>query len=446
MKDKNIYKRALQSAWPSVLESFFIALAAMIDTIMVSSLGSYAVAAVGLTNQPKFIAFAIFFSINTAVSALVARRKGQNDKRGANTVFSSAFVASIVLCILTTAFFLYFSSDIMRLAGSNKDTHEAAVKYFNIIIGGLIFNIIAMVINAGQRGSGNTKIAFTTNLTSSIVNVIFNYLLIGGNLGFPALGIEGAAIATVLGSAVAATMSVFSLFHKFTFIDIKYIFRKKISPKFDAIKSIFNLSSSFFIENIAMRVGFLATAISAANLGTDPFAAHNVGMSLLSIGFSFGDGMQVAAVALSGRALGMGEKEEAYNYGKVSQRIGLGISIALSLILLIFGRAILGNFFKEEHIIEMGLLINRFIMLILLLQISQIIYGGCLRAGGDVKFTLLVAIIAVTIIRTSVTLLFTMVFKLGLVGIWLGVLADQFSRFVLLRHRFHKKKWLDIAI
>lgn len=446
MKEKHIYKRALQIAWPSVLESFFIALAGMIDTIMVSSLGSYAVAATGLTNQPKFIAFAIFFSINTAVSALVARRKGQDDKKGANTVFSSAFAISIILCILTTALFIYFSSDILRLAGSNADTHDAAVKYFNIIIGGLIFNVIAMVINAGQRGSGNTKIAFTTNLTSSIVNVIFNYLLIGGKFGFPALGIQGAALATVLGAAVAAIMSLISLFHKFTFIDIKYIFRKKITPKLDAIKSIFNLSSSFFIENIAMRVGFLATAISAANLGTDPFAAHNVGMSLMSIGFSFGDGMQVAAVALSGRALGMGNKDEAFNYGRVSQKIGLTISVALSLILIVFGKQILGAFFQEEHIIEMGLLIIKFIMLILLLQISQIIYGGCLRSGGDVKYTLLVAIISVTIIRTSVTLFFTLVVELGLAGIWLGILSDQLARFILLRKRFHKKKWLDIAI
>ncbi len=78
IKEKKIYYRhAFQMAWPSVLESFFIAMAGLIDTYMVSSLGSFAVAAVGLTNQPKFIGFTLFFAINVAVSALVARRKGE---------------------------------------------------------------------------------------------------------------------------------------------------------------------------------------------------------------------------------------------------------------------------------------------------------------------------------------------------------------------------------
>lgn len=447
MKDKEQYKRAIQIAWPSVLESFFIAFAGMIDTFMVSRLGNSSVAAVGLTTQPKFIAFSIFFAINTAVSALVARRKGQEDKNGANVVFATAFIISILICIATITIFIFFSNDILSLSGSNPDTHVAASQYFNIIIGGMFFNIIAMVINSAQRGSGNTKIAFTTNLVSSIVNIIFNFLLIEGRFGFPRLEIQGAAIATVLGSAVATIMSIISLFNKFSFIDIKYIIRKKIKPKIESLKSIFNLSISIYLENIFMRVGFLVTAISAANLGTDPFAAYNVGMNLLSIGFSFGDGMQVAAVALSGRSLGIGDKEEAFKYGQICQRIGFFISIFLSLILIIFGKNIFRMFFgNQEHLLEMGIQITRLLIFILLLQISQIIYGGCLRSGGDVKYTLLAGIISVTIVRSLVTLLLINIFNLGLTGIFLGVLADQLARYIMLRHRFNKRKWLNIVI
>ena len=446
MSKKSYYMRALKIAWPSLLESFFIAFVGMIDTMMVSTLGSYAVAAVGLTTQPKFIAFAIFFSINAAVSALVARRKGEENKKEANVVFLTAAAISALLCALTIFIFIRYANEIMRLAGSNEETHVPAVQYFVIIIGGMVFNVIAMVINSAQRGSGNTKIAFTTNLTSSIVNVIFNYLLIGGNLGFPKLGIQGAALATIIGAAVSAIMSFISLFNKSTYVDLKYIIRRKLKPKFFALKSITNLSVSMYIENIFMRIGFLTTSISAANLGTDPFAAHNVGMNLLSIGFSFGDGMQVAAVALSGRALGMKDKEQAFNYGLICQRIGFIISIGLSAIMLIFSRQIVGSFFEDEEVIAMGQLILRYLVVILLLQVSQIIYGGCLRSGGDVKYTLLVAIISVSIIRSSVTLLLTNVFNLGLNGIWLGIVADQLARFVLLRHRFHTRKWLNIAI
>lgn len=446
MKDKLYYKRALQMAWPSVLESFFLAFAALIDTMMVATLGSYAVASVGLTNQPKFIAYAIFFAINTAVSALVARRRGQNDRKGANIVLITAISISAILCILITFITIYFSNDLMIFAGSNFETHDPAKKYFEIIIAGMIFNIIAMCINAAQRGTGNTKIAFTTNLTSSIINVIFNFLLINGNLGFPKLGIQGAAYATVLGSVISCLMSISSIFKIISFVNIKYIIKHKIKTKIEAAKSIFSLSISLFLENIFMRIGFLTTAITAAKLGTAAFAAHNAVMGLLSVSFSFGDGMQVAAVALSGNALGKEDKKLAFKYGHICQRIGLAMSIILSIILFIFSREIMMSFFKEEHIIDMGIMTIRFLMIILLLQIPQIIYGGCLRAGGDVKYTLISSIISVTIIRTGATILFTSVLGLGLMGIWIGIACDQLSRFILLRHRFKQGKWVDIKI
>ncbi|MGX7078261.1 MATE family efflux transporter [Globicatella sanguinis] len=228
MKDKVHYKTAISMAWPSVLESFFISLAAMIDTMMVGELGSFAIAAVGLTTQPKLIGLTVFFAINIAVSSLVARRRGQEDKRGANEVFLTALCLTVAASLIITAIFLYFADDIMHLTGSNHETHQASVNYLRIIMGGLIFNVIAMVINAAQRGSGNTRIAFFTNVTSSIVNIIFNYLLINGKLGFPALGIQGAAIATVLGTFVAMLMSIRSLYSPDSLIQIKYILDSKI--------------------------------------------------------------------------------------------------------------------------------------------------------------------------------------------------------------------------
>ena len=82
----------------------------------------------------------------------------------------------------------------------------------------------------------------------------------------------------------------------------------------------------------------------------------------------------------------------------------------------------------------------------MLLQISQIIFTGCLRAAGDVRYTLRVALIAVTGIRTLVTLLLVAVFHMGLAGVWLGVLSDQASRFLLMRRRFKQGKWVDLKI
>lgn len=443
---KSMTQKAISVAWPAMAESFFVTLAGMIDTMMVSALGSYAVAAVGLTNQPKFIALTLFFGINIAVSALVARRKGEQRQENANEILVTAFGLTMALCAVITTIFVVFAPQIMMAAGSNADTHEAAVEYFQIIMGGTLFNVLTMVINAAQRGSGNTRLSMTTNLTSSVVNVFFNYLLIGGNLGFPALGIRGAAIATVLGTVVSAGMAVFSLFRPNSYVRIPLMIRWKIRMTRESLRSIWKLAYNSSLENIAMRIGFLATALLAARLGTDEFAAHNIGMNILGLGFSFADGMQVAAVALTGEALGAGRKKEAREFGGICQRIGFLISIALAVLLLVGGRWFYSLYFSEPHILDMGVTITRYTMVIVLLQISQIIYTGCLRAAGDVRYTLTVALISVTVIRTVMTLLLVLVFNLGMHGIWLGVLSDQLSRFTLMRRRFRKGEWVNLRI
>ena len=446
MIDNEFLKRVFKVAWPSVLESVFIALAGIIDTYMVSSLGTYAISAVGLTTQPKFIGLAIFFSISIAVSALVARRKGEEDRRSANEVLVTAFVVALIFCLAITTVMVSLSDPILKLAGSKADTHNYAIEYFNIIMGFSVFNVISIVINAAQRGSGNTKIAFTTNLVSSIVNITFNYILINGKLGFPAMGVRGAAIATILGTFVASIMSIRSLFKKDSYVSLPFIIKYKIKPAFDAFIKIMKLGLNMFAENLAMRVGFLSTALMAASLGTDQFAAHNVGMNVLSIGFAFADGMQVAAVALSGEALGAKKYDDAVIYGKTCQKVGFVISLVLSAILLLFGKYIFGAFFQDETVINYGIMIGRFITVIVICQISQIIYGGCLRAAGDVKYTLIASIISVSIIRSVMTYVLVNIFHLGLMGIWLGVLSDQFSRLVFMSTRFRQGKWVEKKI
>lgn len=444
---KELILEAIRMAWPAVLESFFVALAGMIDTMMVSTLGTYAVAAVGLTTQPKFIALALFLSSNIAVNALAARRFGQKNRENANKILYTAIVFVIISALIISTITFIGADQIIRWCGSNADTHEAGVTYFRVIQAGMIFNVLSLVINAAQRGCGNTQIAMTTNVTSSIVNIVFNYLLIGGNFGFPRLGMFGAALATVLGTVVACIMSIISISKSDCFLSIPYIIKHKIKPGFDAFKSIISLSFNLLLENIAMRIGFLTTSIIAAKLGTDAFAAHQVGMNLLSLAFSLGDGMQVAAVALIGRSLGEKNTEKAKHYGNICQKIGFIISVVLAVIMFFFGREIFSLFFNKADILDMGVLISRYIMIIVLFQVSQIIFAGCLRGAGDIKYCLWASLISVTIIRTLVTWsLAGGILNLGLSGIWLGVLSDQLSRFIFLSIRFKEGKWTEIAI
>ena len=193
-------------AWPSIIESFFSAFAGLVDSLMVSSLGAYAVAAVGLTTQPKFIGLSLFFALNVAISALIARRKGEKKPEEANQILSTAIVFILIAAVVISILCVALAGPVIELCGSTAETHDSAVIYFRIIMGGMIFNCIQMGINSAQRGAGNTKITMRTNVTSNTVNIIFNYLLINGHFGFPALGIHGAALATVLGTVVACIM------------------------------------------------------------------------------------------------------------------------------------------------------------------------------------------------------------------------------------------------
>ena len=443
---KDIVKEAMHMAWPAVCESFFVALAGMVDSLMVSSIGAYAVAAVGLTAQPKFMGLALFIAINVAVSALVARRRGEQNQKEANRILVAALAFILVGIVVVSILCVILAEPIMRFCGSAEDTHDAAVTYFRIIMGGLAFNVISMGINAAQRGAGNTVVAMRTNIVSNVVNIIGNYLLIGGKLGFPALGIKGAAIATVFGTVIACIMSIMSLMKKDGFVSIPYIVQNKIKPAFEPFVRIVKLGYSVFIEQLLMRVGFMSTAMMAAKMGTDAMAAHQVGMNILGLTFSFGDGMQVAAVALIGKSLGEGSPEKAKLYGKTCRRIGLCISCVLAVIYFFGGEALYRLFFEEDNIVAYGVQIIRLIIVIVLFQISQVIYMGCLRGGGDTTFTAIASTVSVTIIRTAGSYIFGFTLGLGMAGIWMGILADQISRFIFASTRFRSGKWTRIKI
>jgi len=439
-------KITFNMAWPSIVESFFVAFAGLVDSLMVSSLGSAAVAAVGLTTQPKFMGLSLFFAVNVAISALVARRRGEKNQEEANRLLNTAIVfivaASVVLSILLVA----FAGPIISLCGSTEATHDSAVAYFRIIMGGMIFNCIQMGINSAQRGAGNTKITMRTNVTSNTINIIFNYLLIGGHLGFPALGIRGAALATVLGTVVACIMSIISVFNPEGFISIPYIIKHKIRPAAKSFLNLIRVGYSVFFEQILMRIGFMLTAVMAAHQGTDAMAAHQVGMNIMGLSFSFGDGLQAAAVALIGRSLGAGDEKLAKEFGSICRMFGAAISVCLAVIYFVGAAPLFSLFFEEEHIVAIGVNIMRVIILVVVFQISQVVYMGCLRGAGDTLYTAIASTISVTLIRTAVSYFGGYILGFGIIGIWLGVLGDQISRFIFASVRFKKGKWTQIKI
>ena len=448
MEDDNrkLLRIILNMAWPAILESVFFSLTALIDSYMVSVLGENAVAGVGITAQPKFLGLAICFAANVAIAALVARRYGQKNRKDANRIVFTGVLFVTVATVFISLISVTFTGTIMDLCGATSDTREYGETYFRIVMGGIIFNVLQMSINSAQRGIGNTKITMRTNVVSNVINIIFNYLLIGGNLGFPKLGIAGAAISTVFGTVVASVMSIASIMKKDCFINIGYMITEKIRPTFACLKNITSVGYSVFLEQILMRVGFMSTAIMAAHQGTSQMAAHQVSMNLLSLSYSFGDGIQSTVVALIGKSLGEEKPELAKKYGVICRKFAIMIAAVLAVVYIFGSKGIYSMFFDNPEVINIGITISHVLIAAIIFQIPSVVYIGALRGAGDTLYTAITSTISVTIIRTSVSYFFGYVLGMGIVGIWFGIVGDQCSRFIFSEIRFRQGKWTKIKI
>ncbi len=443
-ESRELYDNMLRLAWPSALESILISLIGSIDTMMVSALGTAAIAAVGLTNQPKFILLAIIFSLNTAITAIVARRKGQGDRDAANSTLRQGVMLSAGLSAILSTLGFIFAKPLMLFSGANADTLEMSVTYFRIIAISVFFSAVCMTINAAQRGAGNTRISMKTNILSNVVNVIFNFLLIEGRLGFPRLEVTGAALATLFGSIAGLILAIISVVGEQKFLHID--FHSKWSFDKGTVQNILKIGGSAMVEQVFMRIGFFAYSRIVASLGTVAYATHQVCMNIINFSYSFGDGLTVASSSLVGQSLGAQKPDYAMAYGKIGQRLALTVSTFLSL-LFIFGRSFLLSLYSNDpEVIALGGIILIVIACTTHAQTSQVVFSGCLRGAGDTKYVAMVSLISIGIIRPILTYLLCLPLGVGLLGAWIGLFIDQYIRFFCSWARFRKGKWQKIKI
>lgn len=441
---KEAYKKTFNLAWPSMTESVLVCLTGAVDTMMVGTISPQAISAVGITNQPKFILLSLIFSLNVGITAVIARRKGEQDQDSANRCMKQTLIVAFLLAILLFLLGNLIAEPLLRFAGAGEDIISDAVLYFRIIMVGIFFNSIGLAINAAQRGVGNTRISMTTNLTANIVNVIFNYFLINGACGFPKWGIMGAAVATALGNFIAFLMAVASIVPKKRYLSLF----SKAKWRFDrhTMGSVSKVGFSACAEQVAMRIGFFLYAKIVAGLGTIPFATHQVCMSIMSISFGFGDGFSVASATLVGQSLGSKRPDMARIYASICQRIALIISTVLFVLFIVFRYEIVGLFTTDQIIIQEGAVLMIIMAFTTHAQTSQVIITGALRGAGDAMYVAMTSLLSIGIVRPALTWLLCYPVGLGLPGAWIGVMLDQFMRLGINFSHFKKGRWTTIKL
>lgn len=443
---KEAYTRCLRLAWPSALESVLVALVSSVDTMMVGKLGPGAISAVGITTQPKFLLMAIIIALNMGVTAVVARRKGEGNVQGACRTLKQAVIICFGLAVVTCCAGFFLAEPLMKLAGAQADYIGDAADYFKIIMCGQVFNLLAMTINAAQRGFGNTKVSMRSNTAANLTNVLFNYLLINGIWIFPRMEVRGAALATALGSVVAFCMALASVIRdapgtlSLVSPHAKWGFDKK------TVSSISKVGSSALVEQVFMRIGFFVYGIMVANLGTLDYATHQICMQVLHVCFAFADGFAVAATSLVGQGLGAKRPDLSMLYGKLGQRCAMVIGIFLSIIFVVFRHQIVGFFTDDVEVIARGAQVMLILSATCLAQTSQVVISGCLRGAGDSKFVASTSFISIGILRPVLAWVLCYPMGWGLIGAWVSLFADQFLRLILNFTRFRGGKWTEIKI
>ena len=411
---------------------------------MVGALGSYAITAVGLTNQPRWLFMALFFAMNIGVTAVVSRRKGEGNRESANLCLLQAVFLTSIISVLVGVLAVVLAEPMMWLTGANEDTILPATKYFQITNAFMPITAMTMAINAAQRGVGNTAIAFRSSLAANIVSLILNFLLIEGRFGFPRLEVRGAAIATVIGHIAGLIIALLSLVHKNGYLNFKYWSRFR--PDLPMIKSISRIGGNAVIEQIFLRIGFFLYARIIADLGTDAFAAHQICMQMFGFTFTIGDGLAVACSSLVGQNLGRKRPDLSIIYGKIGQRLAFCVSSVMFAVIIVSRYAFAGLFTDDPSLIATCATLLIIMAVIQPIQTSQIVFSGVLRGAGDTRFVAITMLFTITIMRPLCGYLFAVALDLGVMGAWCAILLDQIVRLILVSGRFSSGKWSKIKL
>ncbi len=452
VKSKELYRDVIRIAWPSFIELLLTQLASMVDLMMVGSMGgkanaeigTQALAAVGLTTQPKFLLMTAFIAMNTGVTALIARSKGTNDKKQANLIVRQGllftFCATILLSILG---YLIAEPMVIFMGSTEKIVTKWATQYLQIQMAGFLSFALTSTITASLRAVGDSKTCMIYNLIANVVNVIFNWLLIYGNCGFPELGVAGASLATVFGQVIAFIMAFAVILKGNGFLKLEC--KLGFKPNKTVLGNMLNIGLPAMVEQLLMRIGMILFAITVASLGTTAYATHQVCMNIQALSFMTGQAFAVSATTLTGQSLGKRRADMAQAYCSRTRKVGLLFSLFLMLTFGLFGKQIVGLYNSDIDIIQIGGRIMLFVAFLQPFQSSQFIISGGLRGAGDTRATAIITFITILLIRPLGAILFIYL-GLGLYGAWLALACDQMLRSGLIIYRYNSGKWKLIKL
>lgn len=430
-------------AWPVTLAMLSESLVGLVDMLMVARLGATAVAAVGTGGQILSAAMVTMTAVGTGTMALVARHVGAGEFEEAEHIHGQSILVSFLGSALMVLPIMLLAGPIVGLFGVEPEVAATGASYTRLVMLSVPMAAMLFVIGSAQRASGDTRTPLWIGIIVNIFNVVLNWVLIFGNLGAPALGVEGSAIATAIAFLVGATLA-FSLGVAGRLRISLHVrdFRLRLAT----VRRVLWIGYPAAVEQALMQVGFLLYLVFAVRYGTEAVAAYFIGVRILALSFLPGFGFSAAASALVGQNLGAREPSEAAAAGWISTWMSVALMSLGGVAIAILAEDIASLFVDDTQVI------SNTVWFIYMLGLAQpfmaidFTLGGALRGAGDTRFPLVTVIVAFYVVRLGLSAAVIYLFDLGLAWLWATLIADYAVRSLLKSWRFRQGAWAEIAV
>ena len=434
-------KFILSIALPSALQGMITVAMSFIDTLMLGSLTESSIAAASLASQPVFVFTVVHFGLSGGSSVLTAQFWGSKDVESLKKTMGLMYRISAVISMGFFGVCQLAGARILGVMSSDPEVQALGLIYLHTVSWGFLFQGVTLCTMAVLRSVRTVRIAVVTSMGACVFNVVGNYLLIYGHGGFPALGVRGAAIATMAARVAECLIGVGYLL----------VFEKKIRFRISDLWKSSREIRKKFLENSALVIanesiwslGMSLFMVIIGQLGTAAVTAYSVSQVLIQLAETFVSGIGYAAGVMSGNLIGAGKRQEAQRSAEQFIRISVLLGIGVGLIIW-FGRFPYLAVYRISG--ETKQLAGQILKILAVQSFFQTIYFvnmmGTLRGGGDTRFVLCTDILFLW----CVSLPFGYLFGIRLQApVWLVVLAlksEGVFKSLIALARIKRKRWI----
>lgn len=440
---RHIQGQIVHLAWPVIAEQLLTTLANMVDTALVGRLGAVATAAVGLTQMPNWLMTGLFLGLGIGVNAVAARFHGAGEDQQLEATTRAGFWLAVVTSLLVGLLHHLFAPQIFAMLGAEAEVLPIGASFLRLMVPGMVASFWAIVMSAALRATGDTRTPMLINLGVNILNAILAYSLIYGHLGAPALGVQGAGIATSTARILGALTLFAVLLRRQT--GARLAWRRLGRLDWELLGRILKVGAVSSGERMFSTVVYLAYARIVATLGTVAVAAQHIAVAAENVSWMLASGFSMATAAMVGQRLGAGRIEEAEVVVREANRMAMALLALLSLFFVLAPRPYVGLFTNDAGVLDLAagaLRVGGFAEVPTAIVLTL---TGALSGAGDAKPLFLVTL-GGGLVRLVMTAVMVLGLGMGLEAAWFAAVVDWLVRAFLIWLRFRTGAWKAVRV